>query len=325
MSDHFWADAPHIPWTTWLYRFITKEEQSIQLLPISDTMKPDSIPTFKNGSEIIKPTQLHAGKASQYCIFLRDYFGTQLKIPIETMRTYIESNHWIGAEITTNSGKLLALAISKDCGQLNGIPIGCISWLCVHPDYRKKGLPNILLRAVYSFSTQLPIPRYAQIFRKEGFPPIIPHIMRESVYMRTPRKYGNRVHLREISGQSSSQHSKNKMVWILQSEKPDRECITFEYKINNLVYQMTLQPTYEIIDNEYSAEIVGWSSNQTDHNNYVFETMIDSLPFGTVYCSQPSLFLDSVGWKYMGSQGWYGFHIDPGFPLPTRIYPTVSI
>jgi len=349
-DTHFWSDAPYISWFTYLFRFIQGKHIEPTLLAKSITMPPIQPSLSPTG---LAPSMLEYRFANEYSIFFKNFFTDQsntsnnslndtiLDIPISTMKTYIERQHWIGAELRTTKKQLIGLVISKDAGILNTsttstlttssnhIPIRSIAWLCVHPEWRKKGITNCLLRATYYFSTQLKPGFYAQLFRKEGFPVGIPPILYETIYYRNRRKYGERLRLEEIRSNDiqSKETNRNNQIWKLSSPKNKiSEVVTYRYiSPKNTHYVLSIQPTYECIKStgEIIGEIVDWSSSiDTLQNNdlkiYTLESMIDSLPFGRVYVSSLFPRLDT-GWKVAGSQAWYGFHLDPGYPLPKQI------
>jgi hypothetical protein len=345
-DEHFWSDAPYISWFTYLFRFIQGNRIEPSLLDESKTM-PLIQPSISQTG--LAPSMLEYRFANEYSIFLKNFFTDQsndtiLEIPASTMKTYIERFHWIGAELRTPSKQLIGLVISKDAGILKttsttgttsttatttSIPVRSIAWLCVHPEWRKKGITNSLLRATYFFSTQLKPGFYAQLFRKEGFPVAIPPILYETIYYRNRRKYGERLHIEEINPcdvEKLESHNDSK-IWKLSSPKTKiNEVVTYRYiSPKNTHYILSIQPTYECIKStgEIIGEIIDWSSSidtpQTnDLKTYTLESMIDSLPFGRVYVSSLFPRLDT-GWKLAGSQGWYGFHLDPGYPLPKQI------
>lgn len=342
-DGHFWSDAPYISWFTYLFRFIQGNRIEPTLLPGSKTM-PLIQPVISATG--LAPSMLEYRFANEYSVFFKNFFTDQsndsndtiLDIPPSTMKTYIERFHWIGAELRTPSKQLIGLVISKDAGILStsspssptsltsSIPVRSIAWLCVHPEWRKKGITNSLLRATYFFSSQLKPGFYAQLFRKEGFPVSIPPILYETIYYRNRRKYGERLHIEEVNScDIQTQHDSK--VWKLSTPTSKiNEVVTYRYiSPKNTHYILSIQPTYECIKTtgEIIGEIVHWSSSidtpQTnDLKTYTLESMIDSLPFGRVYVTSLFPRLDT-GWKVAGSQAWYGFHLDPGYPLPKQI------
>lgn len=114
---------------------------------------------------------------------------TRLQVPIWVMNLQLTQKSWIGAELRDFRKQLVGLVISVDAGilQVKGSqqPTGIITFLCVSPHWRKKGVTNCLLRAVYVFAQ----PRRIQWFRNDGWtiPPTPPVLFQTRMARRRVR------------------------------------------------------------------------------------------------------------------------------------------
>lgn len=333
-SNHFWANAPHISWFVYLKRRLFQESCKPSILPINNQL----IPKMPSQAQICK-----SEFAKEYSEFLRKFFSNshenyQVIIPVDILQEYLSKKHWIGTEVRDSSKNLIGLILCKNSGMLANttIEIGSVSWLCVHPQWRKRGITNLLLRSIYaSVITEFQPAKYALLFWKEGYPLHLPPILIERMYGRSTRKYGKRFALQRVSGElqkkSLQQVQENSWKLIPGLSSVLQEVQTYQYtSANGIESYISIQPMYEVdkLTGFHSAEIVNWqTSTRQSSDSFLFESMIDSLPshFQYIYCSHIYPFLESTGWKSHGIKTWYGFHLDPGFPLPSAIYTTTAI
>jgi hypothetical protein len=181
--NHFFTQAPTVSWSKWLWRRVSGRSVEPQLIP--STLPTKEFPVGPTGTRATKCLPLHAKEYSQ---FLMLYFYTQqdqtslrLELPPSLVQDHLTSGYWIGAELRDSDKKLIGLVICQHAGSFKGAPMGLISWLCVHPEWRHRGVTNVLLRAVYCFSQ----PKKIFWWRNDGMlkspvPPVISesHIQR---------------------------------------------------------------------------------------------------------------------------------------------------
>ena len=156
MSErHFFIEAPSLSWWEWLKRkcfcnFLSPMEPRC----ISSTLAEKPIP---KGATQTMPTKAKAEHAAEYSAFLQRYFysssaSVQLAIPPTTLSVLLESQIVIGAEIRNSDKQLVGCVFDIYAGNVLDQPSGLVTWFCIHPSWRKKGIGSVLLFALYSFS-----------------------------------------------------------------------------------------------------------------------------------------------------------------------------
>lgn len=333
-NTHFFEDAPCYGWWQYIQDSILSTPRSPQILPNSDKM-PQKLIRSPCGTF---PSRMKPECSREYSTFLERHFypGSHpyiLQLPEKHIYEYLSNEYWIGAEVRDTRGTLLGLAVSKYMGNEPKLKesIGMIDYLCIHPTWRKKGITNVLLRAVYTFSSQQMPPRRIQYFQKEGIPATIPPLSMIRYYTRSPRKYTSQVPIRRILFEKYPT-----VLPYIQSTMKDHQIKIYppRWPIKSSEIQIyeamtgagiLLHPTYEInkTTNRSCATIVGWYVNTPDilpMLSYELEALLDSIPgFGHYYT--PSFYprLDCMGWTYAGIISTHAFHYDPGNPKPSHI------
>jgi len=333
-NAHFFEDAPCFGWWQYIQDSILSTQRSPQLLPNSEKM-PQKVIRSPCGTF---PSRMKPEKSHEYTQFLERHFYPEshthsLQLPEKHVSAYLSSQHWIGAEVRDTRGTLVGIAVSKSMGNEPTLkaPMGMIDYLCVHPMWRKKGITNVLLRAVYTFSSQQTPSRSIQFFQKEGLPATIPPISMTRYYTRSPRKYTSQIPIDRIPFEKYSV-----VVPYIQDTMKDHAIKlfppTWPIKTSEIqIYEtktgagILLHPTYEInkTTNRLCATILGWYvrvPNILPMLSYELEGLLDSIPgFGHYYA--PSFYprLDCMGWSYAGIISTHAFHYDPGNPKPSHI------
>lgn len=333
-NAHFFEDAPCFGWWQYIQDSIISAPRPPKLLPQSETM-PQKLIRSPCGTF---PTRMNPEKGEEYGKFLAQYFFPtshthSLQIPPVHIQTQLRNQSWIGAEVRDTRGSLVGIVVSKYIGKEPKlhIPIGMIDYLCVHPAWRKKGITNILLRAVYTFSAQQRPPRLIQYFQKEGMPATNPPLFMTRYYMRAPRKYTAQVPLQKIPLENyptivpyiqDTMKSHNVQVCIPQWPLKSSEIEIYETKTGAGIL---LYPTYEInkTTNRSCATIMGWYArvpNVLPTISYELEAILDSISvYGHYYAPTFYPQLDCMGWSYAGIISTHAFHYDPGNPGPSHI------
>jgi GNAT superfamily N-acetyltransferase len=121
---------------------------------ISSTLAGKPIP---KGATQTTPTKAKPEYAAEYSAFLHRYFypssaPVQLAIPPTTLSVLLESQIVIGAEIRNSDKQLVGCVFDIYAGNILGQTTGLVTWFCIHPSWRKKGIGSVLLFALYSFS-----------------------------------------------------------------------------------------------------------------------------------------------------------------------------
>ena len=333
-NAHFFEDAPCFGWWQYIQDSIFAAPRPPQMLPNSEKMHQKLIRspcgTF--------PIRMKPEKSKEYATFLERYFFPEshthiLQIPESYIQTHLTNQTWIGAEVRDTRGALVGIAVSKYMGKEPHLqaPIGMIDHLCVHPGWRKKGVTNILLRAVYTFSAQQRPQRLIQYFQKEGVPASNPPLFTTRYYTRMPRKYTAQVPLQKVPFENYHiiyPHIQNTMKDMkIQLCVPQWPLETSEIEIYEAKTGagILLYPTHEInkTTKRTCATVVGWYArvpNILPMLSYELEAILDSVSiYGHYYT--PSFYprLDCMGWTYAGIISMHAFHYDPGNPSPSHV------
>lgn len=333
-GDHFFEDAPYIGWWQYIQDKTIAKQRPPSLLPVSKKM-PQKLVRSPCGTY---PSRMKSELSPLYCKFLQMHFFPDshthsLVIPEKHMEECLRNGVWIGAEVRDTRGSLVGIAVSKYIGNEPTIhsPMGIIDYLCVHPLWRKKGIPNILLRAVYTFSAQQTPSRLIQFFQKEGIPATIPPLHVTSYYTRSPRKYTSAVPIRKILPEKyatllpyiqNTMNSQKTLICRPSENMTFSEIQVYESKVG---VGILLHPSHEINKTTMRpcATILGWYA--TTHHilptlSYELEAILDSIhQYGHYYAPSFYPMLDCMGWGYVGIISTHAFHYDPGSLHPSHM------
>jgi len=303
-QPRFFDNPPALSWTSWLKRHIWSEEMKL----ISNS------PNKPNTQ--LKLSKTESVNAQEYSDFLKKFFtqtpqGT-LILPPQLLITLK------GAEIRDpKTNTLIGIVFSTYMGTLLNTQVGLIPWLCVHPEWRKKGIADLLLHAI-DFYAERPI----HFFRNDGWlKSPLPPLWNEHRIQRKRNINRPHVQLQWIPLANAIDHIKS--AWITKNPTG-----LFLYEPNRLTqveiwsYHSTLlilQPTFEYINNKSIVEILFWVGPEIYETTLHIEAMIDSLPYDIIEAPQSLPHLD--GWTYAGQSTWSVYGLDPG--IPTR--PVLSL
>jgi hypothetical protein len=343
-SDHFWPNAPTLGWASKIWRKITFSKSPPSILPPSPTMPFTSMPKSPYNTTLQRMTP---EKSATYATFLEKNFYSAgsvpvtLRIPDHVIKYYLENNSWIGVELVSSaSQELIAIVISKGAGYIGKNPCGIVDYLCVAQRYRRLGMANTLLRALYVISMESE-GRAAQFFKKEGGFNILPYIALDTYIGRktnggyTPSSVS--VHKLQNSDWAKyvnilrHEHGLDNTI-ILANHTPtvESELFVISYRENHVIYR----PTWEYGPGEQKgrAIIVAWYSSyetiiENVHDNdegRTYDTIVDCIPCDYVYAPSNVPRSSAKEWRTEGSIGTYAFHVDPGTPFEKSLYSAIT-
>jgi len=339
MNESFFANAPVLSWTQWIPRRLGFYS-SIEPSRISSNLSilEAELPKSPTG---VPPKQLRSNYAAEYVHFLATYFyptssSIQLCIPAQILVNGIQQGHVLGIEIRSSDATLVGFVCSQYAGMYKNTPIGTITMLCVHPNWRRKGVTNCLLRWIYSVASQnANYPRSIFCFRNDGWlQSIVPPIWSEVRMIRKRRRNFIQQKLSKVP------YTKwyNQIVQVWKQSYPTglvlddhafayRSIEVWEQEIQKGQYILLLvQPTFEVqrTTQEVWCEILAWISVGIIEPEYTqayhIESCLDNLPY--IWFDAPSSMPHlSFGWKAGGTTNWCMFGLDPGVPVVRPILP----
>jgi GNAT superfamily N-acetyltransferase len=281
------------------------------------------------------PQKASAEKVAEYSRFLQLYFypsgsTAELKIPTQVLEKGIHDGSMIGVEIRDTNGILIGLVFDLYAGKYGGQQMGLVTWMCVLPKWRQKGIGTDLLFALYYYSR----PRSIHWWRNDGFirSPLPPFWYEGKIFRK------RQIQRTTIAGKqlqvykSSLSNWKSRIVeqWKLKNQ--------FGFILDDSAYSSTLmevweaqisltlfagiliQPTFEKNRNtdEYWCEIVAWAWSRPPANEYeqaqCLEKMLDHLPYTWVEAPiiMPHFEQD---WKFGANSSWSCISLDYGSPV----------
>ena len=329
MNQHFFTDAPVVSWTSWLWR------------KLRGTIQPPSLLQNKNLSlELPDQQDYEINKvipeySTEYSDFLRKYYyflkkEILLDIPPKILQTNLRQGKWTGIELRLNS-HLCGLVISQYAGDWKTTPMGLVTWLCIIPSLRKKGIVNLLLRSLYAMNQ----PTTIYWWRTDGWlqspcPPVYsdPRILRKKQSI-IVQKYGR------VFFHSPKQLQKVELSdWFLErwitlnpngillynKQYTNNLLDIYEYKQSETQFvQVAIHPTFEVDTtmpfNQSYCEVVAWAASEEtpeyDIPIYI-ETILDHLVHYSYFEAPSSMPHLDRGWKSAGTCSWSVLGLDSG-------------
>lgn len=305
-QQRFFDTPPALSWTSWLKRHIWPEE--MKLIPSVAQLAKTNLKLSKTDPE----------KAKEYSEFLKRFFVNQTKqgtlnLPPQLLKTLK------GAEIRDpKTNTLIGVVFSAYMGTLLNTQVGLVPWLCVHPEWRKKGIADILLYGIV-FYAERPI----HFFRNDGWlKSPLPPLWNEHRIQRKRNTNRPQIQLQLIPLANAIDQIKS--AWIKENPtglflyEPNKQSLVEVWSYQSTL--LVIQPTFEYTNNKSIAEILFWvSSAQPYEMTLHIEAMIDSLPYDILEAPQNLPHMD--GWNYAGQSTWSVYGLDPG--IPTR--PVLSL
>lgn len=338
-QSHFFQDAPVLSWRQWLVRRVTEWIQS----PIEPSRISSQILSQPILSPTGKPVQrIQPSECKEVSQFLQTYFTDQsspviLAIPPEHLVKQLQSGQWKGFALRTHKGALVGVVWCLYAGSWKGRQTGLITWLCVEPSWRKRGVVNCLLRTVAKET----LPWHIHIWRTDGWlqspvPPVWTQtkLVRRSIQQRTSVRSGTRI------DQTIRLHTGPWPPILIQSwtrahptglcfEGPTEQSsymIWVRITSNEQTY-LVLQPTYEVDKKTGGAwcEVIHWATTQPQQSSLELamnlEAILDQTPFGWFEAPDTFPHLDGA-WSQVGQTSWSLFGLDPGIPVQRPVFST---
>ena len=317
---NFFKDPPAISWLTWIQRRIWSINKEPAL--INYTLSPNNI--LQNGLK--KPTKCLPSSAPEYSKFLVKYYSTEilLYIPQEMLQYYLNHN-LIGVEVRTDDNALVGLVFSWYTGLYNDINTRLITWLCIHPSWRKKGVTDSLLYTMQKVC----LPHTVHFFRNDGWlkSPLPPLWTDIKIARKRLEKYITTV-------ERVSLDSKRKIISDFWKKKNPNGILlddvlninplieVWEYKPTNMI--LILQPTFENepYSNKRWCEIMFWVCGNTYDCAMAVEIIIDALPYDLI--EAPSTIPHLDGWNTVGQSSWSVYGLDQGSPVMRPVLSLIA-
>jgi len=306
---NFFKDPPAISWPTWLQR---------RLFSFPRPSKPLVLKTIPLQISYLgtKPLKAIKQNAASYSKFLNQHFSTVFPLQIPGKIFEGLDKHLIGAEIRTPTNQLVGVAFSFYLGKLENVEAGLITWLCVHPDHRKKGLADILLHAIQTFS----YPRTIHFFRNDGWlkSPLPPLWTETRIFRKQMYRPSNSVH------RVSLESKRSLIIDSWKKEHPEGLLLDDPKIINSLTEVWTygqtlilLQPTFE----QRWCEVIYWVSELPSYETALnIEIILDALLY--THIDAPQQMPHTLDWSIGGQSSWCAHGLDPGSPV---LRPVLSL
>lgn len=293
------------------------------------------------------PFKATSAFAQEYSTFLSNWFydpkhPVALLIPPslfqQTLGTSLQ-----GVELRTPQGTLVGIVFCWKAGTLCEKPTGLITWLCVHPTWRKRGVTNVLLRAMWR--QVQPCPSFW--FRNDGWlQSSLPPIHTETRIVRKCRgqqgyslkKVEARLFLSTLKT-SWQRANPNGIILDSTSVPPLLEAWQLSHHQKPIV-TLFLQPTFEVQrpkeavksvelqvfqrqTYQHWCEIIGWLPH-TDlppfSEQMYIEAICDGLPYTWIDAPRSMPHIESL-WLSGGRSTWSAVGFDPGTPFQRPLLP----
>jgi GNAT superfamily N-acetyltransferase len=332
----FFQSVPKLSWIQWIYRTMLGKtlQKSKYLINITN---PLSIQTNLS----IKIEKANPINATEYSKFLAIYFYSikerhELLIPPSFLQKYLETDMLIGVEIRDQSLKLIGCIFNFFMGDFETRPMGLVTWMCVEPSWRSKGIGSLLLHALYNYTQ----PRQIHWWRNDGFlkSPAPPICIQSRIYRKT-NSYRSNAHMKELKLKKTSIESWKPMLvsqWLKQNpaglllDSSSTKSLLEVYEITTSKYGrvcLVVMPTFEREKNtnNWWCEIITWAwegrSPETNYEqSYILENMIDHLPY-TFVESPSSIPHFENSWSSSATTYWSAIGLDTGVPVMRPVLP----
>ena len=251
-----------------------------------------------------------------------------LRIPQEHIKHEIEEKVLFGVEVRTDMNELAGLVFCRRMGTLFQEQTGLITWFCVLPEWRKRGLADYLLFAIAHHC----LPMRVFFFRNDGLPrSIAPPIWTESRITRTIP--GTRsLHISRASHEELSQlcieywKQKNPTGLILDSKEilSNLEWYSHKTKVMGTEYRyaVLVANLFEFRGTETSCEILTWfpvgSEAPTTIERFIIDQIVTLLPYNRIEAPASMPRLEHL-WSPCSQASWYIYGYDVGTPVTRPI------
>ncbi len=329
-KKHFFSEVASISWLEWgKRRFLwstTTEQKVLYDSPLENrSLSLTCCETY--------PTKALPQRAKEYCDFLKKYFYAEkddytLNIPSQTMASALTTGDAVGVEIRDKDKVLIGCIFDIYAGNFQEESMGLVTWMCVAPSWRNKGIGTDLLYALYYYCR----PRRIHWWRNDGLlKSPLPPVFSESKMTRTINKPDCKLNKLKCSmnlQRVTMTRWKQRIIEVWKQgfilddrakESPWMEC--WELK-NKLV--LVIQPTFEFkkSTNKHIYEIIAWiflEDITPSDKIQIIENMIDHLHCDSLEAPQSMPHAKEL-WTYGGTTTWSCIGLDPGC-VPKPILP----
>ena len=327
----FFQDAPVVSWKQWLFRraaeWIQQPAEPSLFSPIPS--RPIQSPTGRP-AEPIQPAV-----CEEVARFLETHFAphsspVKLVIPPTILAQHVQTGQWKGFALRTQKGALVGVVWCLYAGLWKGTPAGLITWLCVEPSWRKRGVVNCLLRTVAKET----LPWRIHIWRTDGWlQSPVPPVYTQTKLVRRSIKQRTTVRTRLIQEQTIQIHAGPWPDIVLSSWKKAHptgivfqggahptDLTLWKRTIGSATTYIVLQSTYEVDKTTGGqwCEIVHWCSTNEYQSSLEqamnLEAILDQTPFAWFEAPDTFPHLDGA-WSQAGQTSWSLFGLDPGIPV----------
>jgi hypothetical protein len=333
--EYFFTEAPVITWWEYLKRNIMGSPREPTRIEVNPNIR--RIPNIEG----VRVQVASYTKADEYIYFIRNYFynsstNIELVIPRNILLEGLQRGNIRAIEVRERvHNELIGFVASLYAGNWKGEEMGLITWLCVKPQWRKKGVTNILLRTLYNTGR---INIYWWRNDLNGGAPI-PPVSTEIKILRKKRDTRTSISIQDRSTAIKRvSYEKWKAIYAKKWLEGHKEGIllydpsyTHGY-IEAWERQITatksvvvfICPTFEVKRNtdERYCEVIGYMVIGGEMSRYEvgqnIEVILDKTPY-MWFESVSTLPRLEDGWLAAGQSKWYVFGLDPGIPVTRNI------
>lgn len=326
----FFDSAPVVSWPSWLRRkFLPFISLQPSILPVSNS-KLETHPTT------VPYRVCSAANAAEYSAFLEAYYCPQghdarLRLPPERLAAEFDANVLTGVEVRAPDGQLVGVVFSRYLGHIGSETTRLITWFCIAPEWRKKGLADYMLFAIYEASR----PTNIFWFRNDGIArSIVPPVWTQQQITRTIQH-----RVKSVLQPESHDKFQAKCIQYWKQQHPTGICIdptevlpaTEWYSIQTIFcgkqysYAVLVANLYEEYGTDLACEVLYWfpiaQKAPEATERYILEELISRLPYSRIEAPASMPHLDTY-WKSSLPTSWYAYGYDVGIPV---IRPILSL
>ena len=351
--ESYFKTAPCVKWKDWAWSLLPKlrSQTTDPYLILRNEGSQGSQSSQGNPEKTVSPvpTIIRQTIESSRSIseFLGNYyydpsFSHSLVVSPRLILHLLETKQAIGLELRDKEHGIIACIFEFFMGMYKNERVGLISWLCVHPKWRKKGLTNLLCHTItYDIPTAATIKwfRNDALFRSP-LPPI----------------YSSKIMDRQISqrkGQNQNQSfvkkrdfniCKGEFAALWKEENPTgivfdsdshvpTQLMIWGFEREDKGVWVLVQPTYEVKkekekgkEHHHGCEILQIVSHGVKdwyEKIQIFEIIVDTLPFDYCECSVEIPHIEAL-WSIRGISTWSTVGLHPGTPFKRPILSLVA-
>ena len=332
-SQSFFIDAPVISWRQWLIRRAAEWIQQ----PVEPSLLNSNLRSQPIQSPTGRPVEsIQPSACEEVAKFLEIHFANQsspvrLVIPPTILAQHVQTGQWKGFALRTHKGSLVGVVWCLYAGLWNGTSVGLITWLCVEPSWRKRGVVNCLLRTVAKDTP----PWRIHLWRTDGWlQSPIPPVYTQTKLVRRSIKQRTNVRTRPMQDQTIQIHKGSWPDIVISSWKkanPTGICLQggafptdlmlWKRTIGSAHTYIVLQSTYEVDKTTGGqwCEVIHWCTTQAQQSSLEqamnLEAILDQTPFAWFEAPDTFPHLDGGSWSQAGQTSWSLFGLDPGIPV----------